>query len=390
MATNYQNVNIWPGSSSFFPGDTPFGFYDNDYQFQVDADKVAIFCARRLGYPVLDVELQDIHFYAAFEEAVTVYGNELYSFKIRDNYLSLEGNSTASVAQNNALSRPNLGTVIRIAKQYGSEAGTGGDVTWYTGSIQAIAGQQDYDLAVWASASASLATGDAIELKRVFYESPPAIVRYFDPYAGTGTGVQSLLETFGFGNYSPGINFLLMPVYADLEKIQAIEFNDQIRKSNYSFEVHNNTLRIFPIPAYSGPLRIEYIKLSERNSGFITGDAGTGRISNISNVPMNNPVYSQINSTSRQWIYEYALAIAKETLGLIRGKYDQMPVPGSEVRLNAPDLLTQAAAEKTFLMDKLRSFLDDTSRKALLERKKDESDFIKQELSNVPFVIYIG
>ena len=28
------NIPIWPGSSSFFPGDTPFGFYDNDFQFQ--------------------------------------------------------------------------------------------------------------------------------------------------------------------------------------------------------------------------------------------------------------------------------------------------------------------------------------------------------------------
>ena len=390
MATNYQNIPIWPGSSSFFPGMTPFGFYDYDYQFQTDADKVAQFCATRLGYPIMEVELQDIHFYAAFEEAVTVYGNELYSFKIRDNYLSLEGNSTGSIAQNNVVARPNLGAVIRIAKQYGNEIGTGGDINWYSGSIPLIHNQQDYDLAKWAAESASLAPGDVIELKRVFYDSPPAIVRYFDPYAGTGTGVQSLLETFGFGNYSPGINFLLMPVYADLEKIQAIEFNDQIRKSNYSFEVHNNTLRIFPIPGFDGVMKIEYIKLSERNAGFISGSGATGNISNVSNVPMNNPVYSQINAVGRQWIYEYVLAIAKEMLGLIRGKYEQVPIPGNEIRLNSGDLITQAAAEKTFLIDKLRGFLDDTSRKALLERKRDESDFIKSELSNVPFLIYIA
>lgn len=386
MATNYQNIPIWPGSSSFFPGDTPFGFYDYDYQFQQDADRVAQFCATRLGYPVMEVELQDKHFYAAFEEAVTTYGNEIYSFKIRDNFLSMEGNSTGSGAQNNTLSRPNLGNLIRIAKQYGSEAGTGGDVTWYTGSISLNANQQVYDLNAWA-VSQSITGG--IEVKRVFYESPPAIVRYFDPYAGTGTGVQSLLETFGFGNYSPGINFLLMPVYFDLEKIQAIEFNDQIRKSNYSFELQNNQLRLFPIPDGNvTSLQIQYVKLDERNAAFVANSAD--KISNISNVPMNNPVYSQINSIGRKWIYEYALALAKEMLGLIRGKYEQVPIPGNEIRLNAGDLITQATAEKTALIERIRGFLDETSRKALLERKKDESDYIKQELSNVPFVIYVG
>jgi|694.fasta_scaffold03317_7 hypothetical protein len=388
MATTYQNIPIWPGSSSFFPGMTPFGFYDYDFTFQTDADKMAQFCATRLGYPIMEVELQDIHFYAAFEEAVTTYGNQLYSFKIRDNYLSLEGNSTGSIAQNNTLSRPNLGNIIRIARQYGTEAGTGGDVDWYTGSITLNHNQQVYDLDDWA-VSQSITGG--IEIKRVFYEAPPAIVRYFDPYAGTGTGVQSLLETFGFGNYSPGINFLLMPVYADLEKIQAIEFNDQIRKSNYSFEIQNNKLRLFPIPTGDvSSLLFQYIKLDERNSGFVSGSEGNGKISNISNVPMNNPVYSQINSVGRQWIFEYTLAIAKEMLGLIRNKYEQIPIPGAEIRLNGPDLITQAKEEKTALIERIRGFLDDTSRKALLERKKDESDFIKQELSNIPFVIYVG
>jgi hypothetical protein len=388
MATTYQNIPIWPGSSSFFPGMTPFGFYDYDFTFQTDADKMAQFCATRLGYPIMEVELQDIHFYAAFEEAVTTYGNQLYSFKIRDNYLSLEGNSTGSIAQNNTLSRPNLGNIIRIARQYGTEAGTGGDVDWYTGSITLNHNQQVYDLDEWA-VSQSITGG--IEIKRVFYEAPPAIVRYFDPYAGTGTGVQSLLETFGFGNYSPGINFLLMPVYADLEKIQAIEFNDQIRKSNYSFEIQNNKLRLFPIPTGDvSSLLFQYIKLDERNSGFVSGSEGNGKISNISNVPMNNPVYSQINSVGRQWIFEYTLAIAKEMLGLIRNKYEQIPIPGAEIRLNGPDLITQAKEEKTALIERIRGFLDDTSRKALLERKKDESDFIKQELSNIPFVIYVG
>ena len=85
------NIPIWPGSSSFQPGDTPFGFYDNDPEFQIDADKFAKFASQRLGYPLVDIELQKFNFYTALEEAVTVYANELYAYRVRDNYLTLEG-----------------------------------------------------------------------------------------------------------------------------------------------------------------------------------------------------------------------------------------------------------------------------------------------------------
>lgn len=193
------NATIWPGSSSFFPGDTPFGFYDYDYQFQTDADKVADFCAKRLGYPLSDVELQPIHLYTAFEEAVTAYGNEVYAYKVRQDYLDVEGSATGSNL-NNTLIQPNMASIIRMSEQYGEEAGVGGNVTWYTGSLIVSKNVQDYDMDAWAAASASLDTGDSIEIKRVFYQAPPAIVRYFDPYAGTGTGMQNLLDTFGWGN----------------------------------------------------------------------------------------------------------------------------------------------------------------------------------------------
>ena len=76
-----MNIPIWTGTSTFSPGDTPFGFYDTDLQFQNDIDKFAIFAARRLGYPIVDIELQDLNFYAAFEEAVTTYGNEMFAYQ---------------------------------------------------------------------------------------------------------------------------------------------------------------------------------------------------------------------------------------------------------------------------------------------------------------------
>ncbi len=201
-----MNIPIWPGSSSFFPGLTPFGFYDNDYQFQTEADKVANWCARRLGYPLMEIELQDINFYTAFEEAVTVYGNEVYQWKIRENFFSMQGNSTGS-SFNNQVITPNLGSTVRLAQTYAVEAGSGGNVTQYTASFDMIPGVQDYDLKAIMSSSYGITS--SIEVKKIFYEQAPAIVRYFDPYAGTYTQVGSdiNLKAFdGFGYYEQGYN----------------------------------------------------------------------------------------------------------------------------------------------------------------------------------------
>ena len=226
---------------------------------------------------------------------------------------------------------------------------------------------------------------------RVFYEAPPAILRYFDPYIGTGMGTMNLMDTFGWDGYSPaGVDFLLMPINYDLQVIQTIEFNDMIRRANYSFEMHNNKLRIFPIPDGSVPkLYFEYILNSERSSAsFVVG--GSSTISNIYDVPYTNPNYDDINSVGRSWIFEYALALCKEMLGYIRGKYQVVPIPGDNVTLNANDLITAATGEKERLIDRLRAYLGETSREKLLERRAAESKFVQDELANVPFPIYIG
>jgi len=381
-----MNIPIWTGTSTFAVGQTPFGFYDNNLDFRTDADKVADFCARRLGYPLADVELQSGSFYTAFEEAITTYGNELYAYKVRENYLSLEGYSSITEA-NNQLMVPNMAGVVRISEQYGVEAGVGGNVTWYSGSIALTASQQSYDMNTWAQEYANIEPNDSIEIKRVFYDAPPAITRYFDPYAGTGTGMIDLMDSFGWGSYSPAINFLMMPLNYDLQTIQAIELNDQIRRSNYSFELVNNQLKIFPIPTSKGSLWFEYIKKSERNNPY---QDGINKITNVSEVPFTNPNYNQINSIGRQWIFEYTLAVAKEMLGYIRGKYSTIPIPDADVTLNQSDLLASATADRAALIERLRAYFDETSRSSLLERKSNENDFLQKELNKVPYTIYIG
>jgi hypothetical protein len=381
-----MNIPIWNGSSSFAPGDTPFGFYDYDPQFQTDADKVSKFCAQRLGYPIQEVELQDINFYTAFEYAVTTYGNELYSFKVRDNLLNIEGLDT-SVNLNDAIITPNFATIVRLSQQYGEEAGVGGNVTWFSGSIPLIPGVQDYDLSVWASAQ-NITGG--IEIKRIFYYPPPAINQLYSPMAYAELGGAPSVGSYGLGYGTTG--YLLVPTSLTVQTAQAIEIQNTVAGPNYSFEIINNKLRIFPMPDYGNIysyLSFQYIKLDDRINDSIQQTNGN-KVTNESNAPYSNPTYSQMNSIGRQWVFEYTLALSKEMLGYVRGKYSTIPIPGDAVTLNQQDLLSSATESKNALIERLRTYFNETSNQSLLERRAAESEARVKEITYSPMTIYIG
>jgi hypothetical protein len=203
-----------------------------------------------------------------------------------------------------------------------------------------------------------------------------------------------MFDTFGFGAYSTGVSFMLMPMYADLLRVQAIEFNDMMRKSSYSFEIINNELRIFPIPVKDFKLWIEYIVKEERSNPLknqpISGSGVTGLVSDMSNAPYDFMVYSKINSVGKSWIYTYGLALAKEMLGYVRGKYGSIPIPNGETTLNAADLLSSAGTEKQALVEQLRTMLDTMTRSKLLEAKRAEVESLNVSLNATPLKIYIG
>ena len=383
------NIPIWPGSSSFalVSNPTPFAFYDTDTSFIADADNISDWCAKRLGYPLVDIELQDVNFYTCFEEAVNEYGAQLYNFQIINNFHTLQGTTTGSTF-NNQLISPNLGGTINISDQYGNETyGGGGDYKKETGSLEVSAGVQRYDLL--SSVSSSISGSEAVYMKRIYHYQPAAINRYFDPYAGTGTGIQSLMQTFGFGNYSPGVNFMLMPMFFDALKIQAIELNDAIRKSAYHFEIVNNRyLKLFPIPKTGATLHFEYVLKSVANAPV--KDTSTDLITDISNVPYTNPTYAFINEPGKQWIRRYCLALAKEMLGSVRGKYQTVPIPGDSTTLDYSRLLSEAKAEKEGLITELKELLESTTRLKQLERQNQEAQQTQETFYKVPYPIYIG
>ena len=259
------NIPIYSGSSDFvaylivynanptLPPPTAFGFYNNDIDFQTDADKITTFCARRLGWPIENVELQDIQFWTAFEEATTVYGNELYAFKQIEDYISMEGseNSYYSGADfSETLVTPNLQNIVHLSDEYGEQAGVGGNVTWYSGSIELTQSIQDYDLNDWAVRTLGV-SGKQLEIKRIFYEGIPASAQYFSA-GGAGLGALGGTGFMGFGGVPAGYGlyntYLMSSLSYNVQAIQAVELAQDILFDAYSFELINNQLRIFPIP----------------------------------------------------------------------------------------------------------------------------------------------
>jgi hypothetical protein len=386
------NALIYDGSPGAISGSTPFGFYDLDTVYQSDGPKVANYVARKLGYPVMEVELDDINIYTCFEEAVSIYSEELYQSKIKDNYITLEGSPTGSNL-NNQVVVPNLNTIITIAEGYGEQADVGGYVEWYDGSLELVRDQQVYDMQQWGIQSGSILPGDRIEIRRIFYEGNPAINQYYDPYIGGSINYQGATENFGWASYSPGLNFTLFPVYWDIQRIQEIEMSNTVRRSAFTFELINNKLRIFPKPDHEGiRLHFQYSKRNSRSNVIMNSpySGSSNLVTNPSNVPYGTITYSQINHPGKQWIYEYTLALASELLGLIRGKYTTVPIPGAETTLNATDLVSKGRDMQKDLREKLRLDFEDMSRKAQLERKQSENQSLNDTLGNVPLLIFLG
>ena len=380
--------------SAFVVGQTPYGTYDNDSTFQTDIVSVTKWCAKRLGFPVLQLEIPSGSIYACFEESVNEYSQHINNYNIKNWMWEQYGEkSRISGSLNTGSSNPvtpTLGPSVTLSDKYGQVVGLSETYDLKKVNITLSASNQDYDLQnLWASVSES---GKRIEVQRVFNHAPSSITRFYDPYAGTFDQRQ-LLDAFGFGNVSPAISFVLKPISYDLARANAIETSDLVRKSAYSFELHNNNLRIFPKPTTrdSGEkIYFEYyVKDDIRNTNNVSASL-QGGVSDPSNVPYRFITYSSINQPGRQWIRKYTYALAKELLGIIRSKYSSMPIPDGEVTLDGEALKTEGREEKTQLLEELKEFLESVSLTEKLKAEAEEANAQQEVLAKAPLPIFIG
>jgi hypothetical protein len=404
-----MSLNLkFPGSASFDTGSypTPFGLYDTDPDFANDAPRTAVWCAKRLGYPIVDVEMIDEQFYACFEEATSEYSSQVNQFNLRNNIDILRGQPKGKVSDysQTLVDGSFLPTAIRMSQQYGTQAGVGGSTSIKKAYVNLTEATQKYDLmklavdvemeAASGSVSASFSNifsgPSTIDVVRVYHEAVPAITRFFDPYSVGAQGTLNLISELGFGNYSPAAQFLMMPIYEDVLRMQQIEFNDHIRKSAHSFNIVDNKLEIFPIPTANTVKKVYFDYMSrdefEHDSQTIQADS----LSDYSDIPYNFIQYSKINDVGKQWIRKYTLALAKELLGAIREKYNSIPIPDGEVSLDGAALRAEAQVEKDTLIEQLRENLEELSRKNVFEKQAHESTHHQEMLRKVPLKLYVG
>ena len=392
-----MSVNTyWSGASSgsFISGSsTPFGIYDSDSEFVKDAPKTATWVAKRLGYPIINIELDNEQIFACFEESVSEYSAQVNQFNIRNNLDILKGAATGSNYSQKLVDGSSVPTIFRMAQSYGTLSGVGGNVDIKKAYIDITPGVQKYDLATLsydAATSQSLSSSTQRDVVKVFYEAVPAITRFFDPYSVGAQGTLNLMSELGFGNYSPAAQFLMMPLYEDVLRMQAIEFNDHIRKSAFTFNIVNNKLEIFPVPTDGTRARI-YYEYFERdafeNNSSVVQD---GVVADYSNIRYDFIPYIKINEVGKQWIRKYTLALSKELLGAIREKYSSIPIPDAEISLDGAALRAEAQVEKDYLMTQLRENLEELGRKTQFEIRKNESDYHQDMLRKIPLKLYVG
>jgi len=400
----------------------PFGIYADSTSALFDAnfvsgasDQVA-FTYKKLGGDILDVELTVGNIYASYEEAALEYSYQINIHQAKNVLSDLLGMSTGTFdhdgqmtggdasgsSVNLSFPRFEFGYAKRVTDGVAVAAGAGGNQTMYSASFNTVALTQDYDLQTIISGAsannldaatsgsvpfAGLVGNKKVRIERVFYRTPQSMWRFYGYYGGLNV-VGNLNY---YGQFSDDTTFEIIPSWHN--KLQAMAYEDHMwtRLSHFSYEIHNNKLRIFPIP--DGHVKSFWVQFSIDTDGW-TEDSdrkhGVDGINNMNTLPFDNVPYQNINAIGKQWIRNYALALSKEVLGQVRGKFGSIPIPGESVTLNASDLLSQAKDEQSALKEELKTVLDEMTYKALAEKDAAMIAAIDTVQQEIPMLIYQG
>ena len=404
------------GSATLVASSLPLGIYSGSVEFLSGAAAQVAYTYKKLGGDVLDIELSSSNVYANYEEAVLEYSYLVNTHQAKNVLSSILGNSTGSfdyrgeLLSGSALSSSLSGSRIELkypqmrfeyARRFGNamaqDAGFGGTLPEYSASFDLVSQQQDYDLQAAVSSSAaaggqrfsSIDRNKRIIVNRVFYKTPRAMWRFYGYYGGLN--VVGNLATYG--QYADDSTFEVIPVWQN--KLQAMNFEDMIytRTSQFSYEIHDNRLRLYPEPMSTSLVTKMWFTFQVMDDAWdvdATKTDGIDGINNLNTIPFANIPYDNINSVGKQWIRRFALSLSKETLGQIRGKFGTIPIPGESLTLNASELLSQAQTEQTALRDELKTVLDEMVYSALAEKDAALAGSITTLKQGAPLPIFQG
>lgn len=369
---------------------TPFGFFDSDADFQNEADAIVPFVRRKLGDDILSVELTKKQIWACLEESFLEYSSIINQYQAKSQLANLLGGATGSLdGSEQKFPRENLEFMLRRAEPYSMEAGLGGSYDMLSGSITLEKDRQDYNLYTELVDGSGTALFDRSEnnpksklkVMEVFHFSPQAAYRFFD----TTSAINYLNNEFSFESFTPETVFYVLPVFEDVLRGGMLDISQRVRRSNYSYKITGKNIRIYPMPTQENPkklwVRVHYSP-DPMNPSF--DDASIDGISNLSNIPYGRLNFSRVNSIGRQWTRQYALALCKELLGMVRSKFSNVPIPGADLQLNGSDLLSQGREDKDNLKTKLTEMLEELTYSKMLEDEASASENLTRILRGIP------
>lgn len=351
------------------------------------------FVKRKLGDDVLSVELTKKQIWACFEEATLEYSSIINEHHAKNSLANILGFSTASLEGAEKLyQRENLEFFLRQAEPYAMDAGIGGSYNTYSGSIQLVNGQQDYDIYTDLKNAAGTPLVDLpqnspkskLKVFEVFHFSPQAAYRFFD----TTSAINYLNNEFAFESFTPETVFYVLPVFEDILRGGQLDLSNRVRRSNYSYRISGTKIRIYPTPTSNNPLSLWLrVGFSPNPFGADYTDESIGGVNNLNNAPFANLEYGSMNSIGRQWIRQFTLALSRETLGLVRSKFASVPIPDGDVNLNGTDLVSSGREDQNRLRDKLRETLDQLTYGNLIDEAAAARESLTQVLRRIPIPI---
>ena len=410
------------GSTSNVADNLPFGIYSSDTNFISGAADQVAFTYKMLGGDVLDIELTDCNVYAAYEAAVLEYSNIINLHQAKNVLSDMLGSPTGcfdhdgEYVSGSALSASiynpisgaistdvslryvqfDFSSVRDIGDSISQEANVGGKQTVYSASIDTVEGKQDYDLQAAVKAAseaggvdfAGLVGNNRIVVRKVYYKTPRAMWRFYGYYGG----LNSVGNLSTYGQYSDDSTFEVIPAWHN--KLQAMGYEDNIwtRISHYSYELKNNKIRFFPQPesGYIEKMWFEFTMDSDPWEDEADRPSGVDGVNNMNTLPFANIPFESINSIGKQWIRRFALALSKEMLGQIRGKFSSLPIPGESVTLNHSELLSQGKEEQDKLREELKTILDEMTYPKLIESDAQMTDNALKVFTSAPNYILMG
>jgi len=375
---------------------TPFGFFDSDTQFQEEADGMVIFVKRKLGDDVLSVELTRKEIWACFEEACCEYSRLIHETKITSELTNVLGLSTGSQDFTNKYARQTLEFLLRKAEPYATEAYVGGSFNATMGYVDLVNGQQDYDIYSDVKVLSGSNSGSVV------YDTLPegskgklkiVEIFHFEPLAAqtfllNASNITNFLATnFNYESYVNSTVFYVLPIFEDVLRRGMLESAFRVRRSNYSYEVLGSKLRIYPIPTTDLQLGKMYIKLMPPHNPYNPSsytDQSVYGISGPNNFPLENIPFKTVNQPGRQWIRQYTLALCRELLGLIRSKFQNIPIPNADLQLNGEALVSQGREDKDKLITQMKEFLANLTHAKLLENDALAAENLNKQLRYIP------